>query len=179
MSLRRSIFAVVSAALIASAAAASGCGGASVESLCQRACDCESCGPNDLAECKSELDASQQAAAAAHCEALYETQLDCYDARFVCLNDNVEVEGCEVEEKAVLDCMQANTAPNACDQAADHVHTCAGEPTTGTGSAQCKGADLCTANCFNAASCEEIADISSSDPDPDSPLLQCVGNCGS
>src|SRR5262245_9260989 len=86
--------------VIASSGLWGGCG-VSAASLCERVCECQGCSENERAECIDELEDAQRKADNEGCSDQYSALLSCFDSELECRDSEVDVDGCDPEEKSL------------------------------------------------------------------------------
>jgi hypothetical protein len=89
-------------------ALAAGCGRASVESICNKLCDCEPCTDSQYKECILSGNGLRQKAESRGCGDLAQDYLDCVEETVVCFEGTLYREHSEKEcnplEEALEDC---------------------------------------------------------------------------
>jgi hypothetical protein len=81
-----------------------GCGGVSIGSICQKACDCTGCKGDDLQTCENEGSQAQQIAEQDGCGAAFDDELACLGG-LTCKDHQFENTPCEHEIGAVETCV--------------------------------------------------------------------------
>jgi hypothetical protein len=177
-------FALLVLALAGSVTAASGCGD-SAAALCDDICACQRCTSNDLDTCRSQADAAEQKAASTGCSSQFDDLVTCTRKNISCKGNSAVADGCQAEDAALSKCAKGSIllgGGDECTHAADHLAGCldAMGSTSGSTTASCTGAALCSAGCFNAADCAAIKDAFSGMPtDASKSLIDCATKCAS
>lgn len=92
---------------------AAGCGGASVDSICDRVCECEQCTDADRTQCVSSGEQFENQAVAAGCQDQYDEYLSCLDDNLVCTNGEAEASGCGAAVSALDSCVRPSMAASS------------------------------------------------------------------
>jgi hypothetical protein len=89
-------------------AVAAGCGGPTVDSICNQVCDCQGCSESQYRDCVDEGSRFQRRVEAAGCGDILADYLACLDDNFVCVNgrfdDDRAERVCDPIEEALDDC---------------------------------------------------------------------------
>jgi hypothetical protein len=164
----RFLAAIFTLALTSGVVAATGCGGASVSSLCEDICACQRCTTNDLKTCQDQGSAAADAADAAGCSSQFSDAVSCSSAHVSCKSGQAAADGCDAEFTALSKCSSTLSVfgGNACQLAANQVTAqlaaCPKPPTvtsTSSGGTQAECTDaagriaLCQAAAIGATSC--------------------------
>lgn len=160
--------AIFTLALSSGVMSATGCGGASVSSLCEDVCACQRCTSNDLATCKDKGSAASDAADSAGCGSQFADAVSCTSAHVSCKSGQVVAEGCDTEFAALSKCSATLSVfgESACQLAVRQVTVqlaaCPKPPavtstSSGGGQSECTAAAgtlaLCQAAAIGATSC--------------------------
>jgi hypothetical protein len=79
---------------------------ATAESVCERACDCEDCDEDGLADCVDDFEDLKEDAIDEGCDNDFQDLLDCLDTRLECDEDQTSLENCEDEVEELADCLE-------------------------------------------------------------------------
>jgi hypothetical protein len=84
-----------------------GCGGgASIESLCERSCECTGCSDDEFADCIDDAEDLEKYAEERGCSDQFSELLDCTDTELECNDGETDVDGCEAELVALGNCAE-------------------------------------------------------------------------
>ena len=145
------------------AALASGCGGPTSTSVCEKVCACQKCTQVQQDQCVTDADSAQKDLTAAGCSTEYDDYLSCADQHLACKGTTPDASSCISQALAIFSCAAKSTVQSSCSKASAHVATCL--KVTGSSSPSlCLGPSVCQAALTNAASCEVLVDASSGTP---------------
>src|SRR4051812_11877289 len=102
-----------------------GCGGASIDGVCDTSCDCSKCSDKERSECKADGEKAEKNADDAKCSDEFNKYIDCFSSKATCKSGVYTTKDCDQEEKTYTACV--NAAPNGendCDKAVTHVNQC-------------------------------------------------------
>ena len=158
-------------ALVGGVTTATGCGGASIASLCEDICACARCTSNDLQACQDKGNKASDDASAAGCGSEFDDAVTCAGAHVSCQGDKAGATGCDAELAALSKCSTTLSVfgKSPCEIASDQIVakllSCPKPPqisttTTGGTQTECTAAagtlELCQAAAFAKGSCDCI-----------------------
>lgn len=169
---------VASGLAIAGAATLAGCG-ASASSICSDVCECTGCSEEEEKDCVDDVEDQQKAAEDEGCGDQGDEVLSCYADQLECRDSEVDLDGCESEEKSLNNCMKGSgkstgggPGGDVCEEAADICPRASGSASgsaSSSGEAECTGQTECIAQC--------IVDADSCTFEADSAEAKCARDC--
>lgn len=131
----------------------SGCE-ASISSVCDAFCDCKGCLDSEYEQCVTDNEAGARLAQDQGCTDQVDAYLICVDDKLACVEDEVEIIGCNSELDELADCAGAVLGFGGCELGARKLEECLGEGAGAFG--ECTPDIECTLNCVASATCEEL-----------------------
>lgn len=166
-----------------------GCG-TSTGAYCNKVCDCQGCSDSELDECVDSIDDAKKAASDEGCSSQFDALLSCINSELTCEDSKAEADGCDAESEELFKCAPtvSGIGKNGCERAADifiaKIEACGGSVEVGDGepgecTAEAGAQALCTAACYEAASCDciGVGDATQCGEDELNTYVDCITVC--
>jgi hypothetical protein len=156
----------------------------SVAALCNKVCDCTGCSDSERDDCVDDIDDARKAAEDEGCGEQFDAYTSCASGELTCEDDKVQVDGCDAESEAILECMDAAIpviGKDRCQAALDRLlakfEECGIEVQTDPSEQPaCNPEDAylleCYVPCYEAATCSALDGSGSTDD-----LSNCLTDC--
>lgn len=132
---------------------AAGCD-ASVSSICDAFCDCQGCTDTEFNECVKENEQALKTAQKEGCAAQADALLTCVQSELRCVEEEVEISGCDDERDKLFECSGTIIGFGGCELGEKKLEECLGLNPGDVG--ECTPDVECNLLCVAGATCDEI-----------------------